>query len=111
MQAPTASVWVAGIQKNQGSGSYGVSLRTPIKLTGSDVVKAAYDTVPGQLAFGMARRVDNIRGGDNYLLQGAQVTHYFGGSGSGLLERSSQTTFGVGFEFGLNQSRLLFRFD
>jgi hypothetical protein len=94
---------VAGIQKNQGSSSYGISLRTPIQLQGSDVVKAAYDTIPGQLSLGIARRMDNIRGGSDYLLSGAQVSHFFGGSGNGLLSRTSQTTFGVGLELGLTR--------
>ena len=94
---------VAGIQKNDGNGSYGVSLRTPIQLRGSDVVTSAYETIAGQLAVGYARRTENIRGGDNYLLQGIQVNHFFGGSGNGLLSRTSQTTFAVGLEFGVNR--------
>jgi hypothetical protein len=94
---------VAGIQKNSEAGSYGISLRTPIKLTGSDVVKSAYDTVPGQLSLGLARRTDSFRGSNNYLLQGAQVTHYFGGSGNGLTTRSNQTAFGLGAELGISR--------
>lgn len=94
---------IAGIQKNQGDRSIGISLRTPIKLTGSDAVTAAYETIPGQISLGLARRTDNVRGSDNYLLQGFQVDHYFGGSGNGLTTRSSQTAFGIGVEYGLSQ--------
>lgn len=94
---------VAGIQRSTGNSSYGISLRTPIRLQGSDVVKAAYDTVPGQISVGLARRMDGFRGGNDYLLQGIQVNHFFGGSGSGLLSRTSQTTFGLGVELGLTK--------
>jgi hypothetical protein len=95
---------VAGIQQNNGKNSYGISLRTPINLQGSDVVKAAYDTVPGQLSVGLARRMDGFRGEGNYLLQGIQLNHFFGGSGNGLLSRTSQTTVGLGVELGLSRN-------
>lgn len=94
---------VAGIQRNNGDASYGISLRTPIRLQGSDVVKSAYETVPGQLSIGAARRVDGFRGGNDYLLSGVQLNHFFGGSGNGLLSRNSQTTLGIGAELGLNR--------
>ena len=93
---------VLGVQfipKNQSNVSYGASLRTPIKLHNNSITSSIYDTIPGVLSLGTTWRMDGLKGGTDYLIYGAQLNTYFGGSGSAPLDRTSQTTFGFGAEY------------
>lgn len=79
--------------------SWGLSVRTPIELSGNSETSDLYDRVPGVARLGFASRSDLKRG--DSVTYGAQVSHFFGGDGDQILDRSSQTTFGIGAEYGL----------
>jgi hypothetical protein len=81
--------------------TFGVSVRTPIKLTGNSDVTDTYRTIPGQISLGFATRKDNYRGKEDYLIYGVQLSRYFGGSGSGLVDRDQQTVLGAGLEYNV----------
>ena len=94
---------VAGFQ-NIPSGkntTFGGSIRTPIKLSSNTFSSGLYDVIPGQVSLGLAQRQDNFRGKDDFLVTGLQGSYYFGGSGSGIFDRSSQLVFGVGAEYNV----------
>ena len=104
----SSSTWgvglVAGFQtipKSQPNTTYGGSIRTPIKMNSNTFASGLYDVLPGQASLGMATRKDAFGGKDNFLVYGAQASYYFGGSGTGLFDRSTQLGFGVGAEYNL----------
>jgi hypothetical protein len=95
---------VAGFQvipKSNPNTTYGLSVRTPIKLTGNTDVTDTYRTIPGQVSLGLATRIDNFRGKEDYLIYGLQLSRFFGGSGNGLADRDQQTVFGAGVEYNV----------
>lgn len=103
-----ASTWgvglVAGFQtipKNQPNTTFGASIRTPIKLSSNSFSSPLYDVIPGQVSFGMATRKDNMRGTEDFLVYGANVSYYFGGKGSGIFDRDNQFVYGVGAEYNV----------
>ena len=103
-----ASTWgvglVAGFQtipSSHPNTTFGGSIRTPIKLNNNNFSTPLYSTIPGQVSLGMASRQDNFRGKDNFLVTGVQGSYYFGGSGTGIFDRSNQIVFGAGAEFNL----------
>ena len=48
---------------------------------------------------GIAMRTDGLRGGRDFILYAADVTHYFSAANSSLFDREAQTTFGLGVEY------------
>lgn len=79
--------------------SFGASLRTPIKLRGGNGNPLIYDKIPGRLSAGVAFRQDGFRGSRDYMVFGAELSHYFGGTKSAFIDRDAQTVFGVGTEY------------
>lgn len=95
---------VAGFQSiptNNPNTTFGGSIRTPIKLNNNTFSSPLYSTIPGQVSLGMAARRDNLRGGTDFLVTGVQASYYFGGSGSGIFDRSNQIVFGAGAEYNM----------
>lgn len=91
---------VAGIQVNPSPDlTLGASIRTPISLNTSDEVSDYYDTIPGRVSVGAARRLS--RGGDSqdFLLLGGQVDWFFGGKSAILDRDDSQLALGFGVEY------------
>ena len=86
--------------------SWALSVRTPISLSGNEETAGLYDRVPGVVRLGFAARTD-LKGGDS-VSYGAHVASYFGGDGDQILDRSNQTTFGVGAEYGLRRGDTTF---
>lgn len=78
----------------------GLSYRTPISLKDSGSTPLLYDKVPGRLAGGLAIRKD-MRG-DDFLLIGGEVAHYFEGHRGKYFDSPEQTTLGVGLEYNLS---------
>lgn len=84
--------------------SIGVSVRTPISLRGTGDTGGLSSRIPGVFRVGYATRVDSLRKGrEDFLVYGLHLAHYFGGQGSSPLDRSSQTTVGLGAEYSLSQ--------
>lgn len=79
--------------------SIGLSYRTPIDLRGAEEVESYYDRIPGKLSGGFALRSDGLRGGNDFLVYGAQVDAYFGGKKDAILQRKDQVAVGGGFEY------------
>jgi hypothetical protein len=95
---------VGGIQfvpKGQPNSTVGISLRTPINVGGGGSAADAFKTIPGQFSAGMTTRIDNLRGSQDYLIYGAQISHFFGGSASSIFDRNNQTVLGLGGELNL----------
>jgi hypothetical protein len=104
----SASTWgvglVAGFQvipSNRPNTTFGGSIRTPIKLGSNSFSSPLYSTIPGQVTLGMATRKDNFRGKEDFMVTGIQGSYYFGGSGSGIFDRSNQLVLGVGAEYNM----------
>ncbi|MBL8060587.1 MAG: hypothetical protein JNK63_07735 [Chthonomonas sp.] len=92
---------VAGIQFNPNADfSYGVSLRSPITLSGGGEVADYYKRVPGKASFAAAKRIQTARRAEDFVLIGGQVDWFFGGKRSTLVDRDgSQLGFGFGAEY------------
>jgi hypothetical protein len=106
----SASTWgvglVAGFQTiptSRPNTTFGGSIRTPIKLGSNSFSSPLYSTIPGQVTLGMATRKDNFRGKEDFLVTGIQGSYYFGGSGSGIFDRSNQLVLGIGAEYNIVQ--------
>jgi len=80
--------------------SLAASLRSEIDLQGNDDTSFLYDKIPGRFLLGGAFRREGYRGGRDYLVAGAQLQYFFGGSGSFALARDTQSVFGLGIEYG-----------
>lgn len=104
----SASTWGVGltagfqtIPANHPDTTFGGSIRTPIKMSSNSFSSPLYDVLPGQVSLGLAKRKDNLRGKNDFLVYGGQVAYYFGGSGSGMFDRDNQFVFGLGAEYNL----------
>lgn len=93
---------IAGIQYVNPSApnvNYGLSYRSEIKLNHTIPL---YDRIPARLMGGVSARVDGFRGGKDYVVAAAQVTHFFAGQSSIAFDRDAQTVFGSGLEYNYN---------
>lgn len=91
----------AGMQFQPGNNPnalIGISAQSPISLSGSSEISDYYNRIPGRLSAGIAQRTTTGRASD-FLLLGAQLDYYFGGSSSGVLERDNQFVIGTGAEY------------
>ncbi|MFZ4508897.1 MAG: hypothetical protein ACOYON_14505 [Fimbriimonas sp.] len=79
--------------------SFGLSYRSEINLSGNSTTKAYLDKIPARLMFGAAARKDGLRGGKDFIVYSAQLTHYFSSDRSSVFDRDPQTVFGVGAEY------------
>ena len=79
--------------------SFGLSYRTPIDLSANDKTSGLYSRLPGRLMLGGAYRKDNLRGGNDYLVLGADLQYFSGGDGYLAYDRSNQSVFGTGIEY------------
>ena len=96
---------VAGIQFSPGgssNSSIGLSVQTPIELTGSSDIDPYYSRIPGRASVGFAVRTDSANS-LNYVLYGLQANYFFGGDSTGILSRKDHTTFGGGFEYMMHR--------
>lgn len=92
---------VGGVQFNPNADfSYGLSVRTPITLSGGGDVSDYYKRIPGKASLAVAKRIQAARRSEDFVLVGAQADWYFGGKRSTLVDRDgSQLGFGVGAEY------------
>lgn len=100
---------IVGIQYSPPSApqtSWGLSVRTPISLSGNQETAGLYDRIPGVVRLGFAARSDLARG--DSVSYGAQLSTFFGGGGDQILDRSNLTTFGVGAEYALRRGGATF---
>lgn len=79
--------------------SFGASLRTPIKLRGGNGNPLIYDKIPGRVNAGVAFRQDGFRGSRDFMIFGAELNYFFGGSASAFIDRDTQSAFGIGAEY------------
>jgi hypothetical protein len=93
-----AQIGVLFSPKGNANTSFGLSVRTPIKLKGGSG-GLIYPRVPGRLGAGIAVRQDGFRKGRDYMVFGADVQHFFGGDTSNFVDRDKQTVFGLGTEY------------
>lgn len=84
--------------KQNANTSFGVSLRTPIKLKGGNA-GLIYPKIPGRVSAGIAVRQDGFRKGRDYMIFGAELQHFFGGETSNFVDRDKQSVFGIGTEY------------
>ncbi|MBX3118881.1 MAG: hypothetical protein KF784_07425 [Fimbriimonadaceae bacterium] len=92
---------VAGLMftpSNQSNLTFGISARTPIKLTGGDS-NSLYSQIPGLISAGVAIRQDSVGRRSDYMILGAQVDYFFEGKGTDRLMRSDFTAIGAGLEY------------
>lgn len=93
---------VAGVMfspRNSPNMSLGFSYRSEIDLTNNSNTAAIYDKVPARLAGGIALRRDGLRNGNDFLVYGAEVQHFFRGKNSPLADRKEQTVGAIGIEY------------
>lgn len=96
---------VAGVMftpSNQSNLSFGISARTPIKLTGGGGTNSLYSQLPGMVSAGVAIRQDSIGRRSDYLILGAQLDYFFDGKGTDRLMRDDFTAIGAGVEYNYN---------
>lgn len=93
---------IVGVQfmpQNQSNVQFGLSYRSEIKLNGLGDVRDYVAAVPARLQGGVAWRVDNLRGGRDYLIGGVDAMYFFPASGGKILKRDGQICGGIGFEY------------
>ncbi|HET6644859.1 MAG TPA: hypothetical protein VFG65_05110 [Fimbriimonadales bacterium] len=98
---------IVGVQFQPGGNantSFGISLRSPIKLSGFDIFDSYSDTIPARLQAGMIFRKDGLRGGRDYLIGGIDAAYYFKANEGKALERIGHVSGGIGFEYNLAQT-------
>jgi hypothetical protein len=87
------------IPPNRPNVSVGASFRTAMSLSGNPDTSVLYDRIPARFLAGIAARQDGLRTGNDFLVYGAQVQHFFGGRRSELFDRRDQTVLGFGVEY------------
>lgn len=89
----------------------GVSYRSEMNLSGNSETESQFDKIPARLMIGGTLRRDGFRQGKDYLLLGAQASHYFPATDSSFFVGNSQTNFGFGAEYnvGFDSFRLPLR--
>lgn len=93
---------VAGFQGASGAnGMWGISLRSPIELTGNDKVTDLYGRIPGRASFGFANRRGIRAASEDYLVYALQADYHFGGERGGSFDRTAALGFGLGLEYNL----------
>ena len=110
----TGTGLVFGVQHvpaNNSNLSVGLSLRTPIDMKNNRVVSQYYDKIPGKVSLGAAYRQTGYRGGQDYLLLGAQVDGTFRNERRQALQRKRVMNVGFGAEYGYlwNNARIPIR--
>ena len=81
--------------------TWGASLRTPIRLSGSGSGNQMVSMVPGQISVGAAQRRAAKTGSDDFWIFAAQADYLFGGSGSDVIARKNTLGYGFGAEYNL----------
>lgn len=95
---------IIGAQFTSGpSTSYGISIRSPIKLSGFDELSSYSDTIPARLQGGMLYRKDGLRGGKDFVLAGIDAAYFFKANEGKAFERKGHVSGGVGVEYNLSQ--------
>ena len=94
-----ATIGIQGVPKNAPNTSWGISYRTPVSLTGNPNTSDLYGRIPARAMGGIAMRNDNVRGGKDFVVMGAQLGYYFDGRESNYFDRSNQLTGGIGLEY------------
>jgi hypothetical protein len=93
---------IIGVQFNPKGGkmSWGLSYRSEVNLSDNDSTTFLMDKIPARLMGGVAFRQDGLRGGKDFLVYGAELSHFFASqNGSQNFSRKEQTTAGFGFEY------------
>lgn len=81
--------------------SFGLSVQSPISISGNSETQAYYDRIPGRISAGLASRTDRQNG--EYTLYGAQVSWFFGGQSNKILARDNYAIIGGGVEYGMRR--------
>lgn len=81
--------------------TWGASVRTPIRLSGSSRGNQVVSTVPGQFSLGAAMRRPVRASSDDFWIFSAQTDLLFGGSGTDLIDRKTTLGYGIGAEYNL----------
>jgi hypothetical protein len=105
---------VAGVQGNlqaDGSSQFGLSVRTPIDLSGNSETSAIYDKIPGKISLGAAGQVKGAGSGSEFLIWAAELDYYYGGEANALFSRKNTLGYGLGLEYNFNRfnARIPFR--
>lgn len=80
--------------------SWGLSYRSEVNLSDNGSTSLLMDKIPARLMGGFAMRQDGMRKSKDFLLYGAQISHFFSANNSGQnFQRKAQTTAGFGFEY------------
>jgi long-subunit fatty acid transport protein len=87
------------IPKNAPNITYGLSYRSEIKLNYGGNDPGFIEKIPARLLGGVAIRQDGLRGGQDFIVYGAQAEYYFAAGGSGRYSRDAQTVVGFGAEY------------
>lgn len=93
---------IVGVQfmpRHQSNVQFGFSYRSEIRLHGLGDVRDYVSAVPARLQGGVAWRVDNLRGGRDYLIGGVDAMYFFPANGGKILKRDGQISGGIGFEY------------
>lgn len=97
---------IAGAQfptTKDGKSVVGLSVRTPISLKNNSTTSSYLNKVPGRASLGITTRGDNLRGGQDFLVYGAQVDYFFGSDKGGLFNRKDFLAGGVGIEYNYHR--------
>jgi hypothetical protein len=95
---------IVGAQFARGANSsFGISLRSPIKLSGFDDLSSFSDSIPARLQAGFLYRKDGLRGGKDYLIGGIDAAYFFKANEGKAFERKGHVSGGIGFEYNLSQ--------
>ncbi len=95
---------VAGLQGDMGNGNmqWGLSLRSPVELSGNTTTSSIYDRVPGKASLGLAGSTAGA-GREDYLVWALQGDYYFGGKSTSTISRNNVFGFGAGIEYNLHR--------
>lgn len=88
--------------------SIGLSLASPITISNSNVLKAYYDKIPARATASIARRMDGMRGGRDYIVFGTSVDAFFGGRSGATYSQRHHFAVGAGLEYnyGMGNARI-----
>jgi hypothetical protein len=98
---------IIGVQftpQDAGNVQFGLSFRSEIKLNGLDDVNSYASAIPARIQGGVAWRVDNLRGGRDYLIGGVDGMYFLPANSGKILKREGQISGGIGFEYNWGQS-------
>lgn len=85
--------------RNRPNSTLSLSVRSPIQMMDDEGVNNLYTRVPARITGGYALRQDGYRGNRDFVVYGAEVSHYLSTRSNDRVKQDAHTTAHIGIEY------------